>query len=204
VNHSARKAVPPAKKTRAGKNLSPPAALRILPYVSSPAEFRPYDPAVKKVVHQLVDAVRGVESRLEVEHIGSTSVPGCGGKGIVDLATLYPEGLLTVARDVLDGLGFQKQGGPEPFPEERPMRVGCVEHDGVSYRIHAHVVALHGTEHHELVWFRDRLRGDADLRRRYEERKQAILAMGMSDPIEYCNAKGAFVAELLQTGPRST
>jgi len=172
--------------------------MRILPYLSIPAEFRAYDPEAKEIARLLREAIQGVEPRLQVEHVGSTSVPGCGGKGIIDLAVLYPEYLLAGARAVLDGLGFQKQGGPEPFPENRPMRVGCLEHDGRPFRIHAHVIALNSEEHGELVWFRETLRRDSVLRQSYEERKRAILAMGIQDSIEYCKAKGAFITNALK------
>jgi GrpB-like predicted nucleotidyltransferase (UPF0157 family) len=172
--------------------------MQILPYFSTPAEFRAYDPEVTEVVRLLRSAVQGAEPQLQVEHVGSTSVPGCGGKGIIDLAILYPEGLLGRARAGLDGLGFQKQGGPEPFPENRPMRVGCVEHNGRLFRIHAHVIALGSPEHDELVWFREKLRRDPGLRQRYEARKQAILAMGIQDSLKYCEAKGAFITDALK------
>src|SRR5262245_2773902 len=162
--------------------------MRILAYVSMPAEFRASEPAFKEIARLFRDAIQHAEPRLQVEHIGSTSVPGCGGKGIIDLAVLYPEGLLARAKTVVDELGFQKQGGPEPFPEERPMRVGRVEHNGRLYGIHAHVVALASEEHGELIWFREALIGNATLRQRYEERKRRILATGIHDPIEYCKA----------------
>jgi len=169
--------------------------MRVLPYVSSPAEFRPYDPAVEEIVQMVADNIHKIERRLQVEHIGSTSVPGCSGKGIVDLAILYPDGFLATAREVLDELGFQKQDGPDPFPENRPMRVGCVEHNGSRYGIHAHILALDCQEYHELVWFRDRLRCDPSLRERYEGRKQAIIAAGIDESLEYCNAKRGFIAD---------
>src|SRR6266581_1676180 len=175
--------------------------MRILAYFSTPAEFRAYDPRVTEVARLLRDAIRGVEPRLQVEHIGSTSVPGCGGKGIIDLAILYPGELLARARAVLDGLGFQKQGGPEPFPKSRPMRVGCVENYGRPFRIHAHVIALESEEHGELVWFRETLRADSALRQSYEERKRAILASGIQDPLEYCKAKGVFITDALKERP---
>jgi GrpB-like predicted nucleotidyltransferase (UPF0157 family) len=163
-----------------------------------PAEFLTYNPAVAEIARQLRGAIRDVEPKLQVEHVGSTAVPGCGGKGIIDLAVLYPAGLLDRAKVVLDELGFQKQGGPEPFPEERPMRVGCLEHNGHPFQVHAHVIALDSEEHSELVWFRDVLRRDPLLRRRYEERKRAILAMGIQDSLEYCKAKGAFITNALK------
>jgi GrpB-like predicted nucleotidyltransferase (UPF0157 family) len=178
-----------------------PSPMNVLPYASAAAVFRTYDSEVKVVAQALRGEIQGVEPRLQVEHIGSTSVPGCGGKGIVDLAILYPEGLLGRAREVLDRLGFQRQGGPEPFPEERPMRVGTVEHAGRRFGIHAHVIALGSEEHRELVWFRERLRGDPALRRAYEERKQAILAAGIRDSLAYCMAKGSFITDVLKERP---
>ena len=76
------------------------------------------------------------------------------------------------------------------------MRVGCVEHDGQSFRIHAHVIASGSDEHQELVWFREALRVSSELRHSYQERKRAILASGIADSVEYCEAKGAFITDL--------
>ncbi len=78
------------------------------------------------------------------------------------------------------------------------MRVGRVEHAGRSFQIHAHVIALDSEEHRELVWFREALRASSELRQRYQERKRAILAMGIVDSIEYCKAKGTFITEALR------
>src|SRR5215475_14077849 len=163
--------------------------MRIQSYCSTSAEFRAYDPEAGEVANQVVGVIQNIEPALQVEHIGSTSVPGCGGKGIIDLGVLYPEGLLARARAALDLLGFQRQGGPEPFPEERPMRVGSIQWGEHRFRIHAHVIAQKSEEHGQLIWFRDALRARPALRRRYEERKQAILASGVQDPLEYCKAK---------------
>ena len=172
--------------------------MRILPYLSTLAEFRAYNPKAAQVAGMLRDAIQTMAPELRVEHVGSTSVPGCGGKGIVDLAVLYPDGFLARARAILDDLGFQKQGGRDPFPESRPMRVGCVEHDGQSFRIHAHVIASGSDEHQELTWFREALRARSELRHAYEERKREILASGINDSVEYCLAKEEFIADALK------
>jgi GrpB-like predicted nucleotidyltransferase (UPF0157 family) len=174
------------------------ARMRILPYISTDAEFRRYDPKVAGVAGLLCGVIQGIEPQLQVEHVGSTAVAGCGGKGIIDLAVLYPKGLLDRAKAVLDGLGFQKQGGLEPFPEDRPMRLGCIEHNDRPFRIHAHVILSGSPEHGELLWFRERLRRDPVLRNRYEARKQEILALGIRDSLEYCKAKGEFIMDVLR------
>ena len=100
----------------------------------------PDDPEAPRVAARVIDAILDCRSTLYVDHIGSTAVPGCGGKGIIDLLVSYPAGAFFVARDALDQLGFQAQGGPEPFPESRPMRVGAATYRGKTYRVHAHVI----------------------------------------------------------------
>ncbi len=172
--------------------------MRVLAYFPAPAEYRAYDLRVAEVARRVGDAIQSVAPELQVEHVGSTSVPGCCGKGIVDLAVLYGEGFLDRAKSVLDGLGFQKQGGRDPFPESRPMRVGCIEHAGQPFRIHAHVIAFASDEHHRLLSFRDALRASPELRHTYEARKRAILAMGIHDSHEYCEAKGPFITDVLR------
>ena len=78
------------------------------------------------------------------------------------------------------------------------MRVGRVEHAGRSFQIHAHVIALGSDEHREMICFREALRASSELRHRYEERKRAILAMGIEDSIDYCKAKGSFITDVLK------
>ena len=132
-----------------------------------------------------------------VEHIGSTAVPGCAGKGIVDLQMLYPPGRLAEARDTLDGLGFQRQTGLDPFPEERPLRVGTFADDGTVYRLHVHVVAEADAEAEDLRRFRDRLRADPSLLAEYVASKQAALASGVLDNIAYGRAKAPVILKAL-------
>ena len=171
--------------------------MRIETYKPRNATFCAYDPRVVAVAQRIAAAIQSRWPELRIEHVGSTSVPGCGGKGIVDLAVLYPDGTVARARQVLDDLGFQKQRERENFPETRPMRVGACTLDGHNYRIHAHVIAVGSDEHIELVRFRDRLRADARLSRQYEERKREILASGVTDAQDYCKAKGVFIQEAL-------
>jgi GrpB-like predicted nucleotidyltransferase (UPF0157 family) len=134
-----------------------------------------------------------------VEHVGSTSVPACAGKGIVDLMLVYPEGQLAAARDLLDALGLQRQTGRDPFPEERPMRIGSLLHDGKAFNLHVHVIAAGSPEVQVLQGFRDRLRAEPALLAAYVAAKRAILAEGCTDPIDYCYRKGEFIVAASST-----
>jgi len=167
-------------------------------YRPSEAHYLPYNWQSPRVAAHLASAIVEVNPWLKVEHIGSTAVPGCWGKGIIDLLVTYETGCLRAAKDTLDRLGFQRQSGPDSFPESRPMRVGSIEFFGRIYRVHAHVIEAGSPEARDLVRFRDLLRDDAELRRAYEAEKRAILARGIARSSEYSKAKGEFIRRALR------
>src|SRR5262245_12291602 len=100
----------------------------IQPYKELPAACHDYDPRAAQVAARLAELVEQRLPELIVEHIGSTAVPGCAGKGVVDLMLLYPTGRLEAAKALLDQLGFQRQSTRDPWPETRPMRLGAYEY----------------------------------------------------------------------------
>jgi len=171
--------------------------VRIGQYCATEAHYVPYDSASPHAASLIVKMILEACNDARVEHIGSTSVPGCAGKGIIDLLLIYPAGMLELAREGLNQLGFQHQAGPDPFPESRPMRVACVEHVGRRYCVHVHVVENGSDEVRDLLKFRDLLRCNEGLRRAYEMEKRAILARGISKSNEYSNAKGDFIRRVL-------
>jgi malonyl-CoA/methylmalonyl-CoA synthetase len=173
------------------------APFRIHEYVNGPAVFEPYDRRAPEVACLLAETIAKRNAALAVDHIGSTSVPDCGGKGIIDLAVTYAPDDLEAAKAALDALGFQRQTGRDPFPESRPMRVAAVGALGGTFRVHAHVIERGSKEHRELLAFRDELRRDAQVRAEYEKAKQAILEQGITDALDYCNAKSAFIERTL-------
>jgi RimJ/RimL family protein N-acetyltransferase/GrpB-like predicted nucleotidyltransferase (UPF0157 family) len=168
------------------------------PYDHRPAGYFESDPRAAEVARRVGGAITSRLPDSVVEHIGSTSVPGLAGKGVVDLMLLYPPGQLVAARETLDGMGFQRQTGRDPWPEDRPMRVGAVEHGGERFCLHVHVLAADAAEVAGLRAFRDRLRADASLREEYAARKRAILAEGVTDTVDYCLRKGTFVEGALR------
>lgn len=155
--------------------------------------FRPWDARAPDVARRVAALVQGRMPDARVEHVGSTAIPGCDGKGIVDLLLMYPPGRLAAARDTLDGLGFQRQTGPDPFPEDRPLRVGTLDHDGDTFRLHVHIIAEDSPEAAEQLAFRDRLRADSALVEEYVANKRAVLDAGVRDNIEYNRGKQTFI-----------
>jgi GrpB-like predicted nucleotidyltransferase (UPF0157 family) len=159
-----------------------------------------YDPAFVNVAERVIALIDTAAPWVQAEHIGSTAVPDCAGKGIVDLAAFYAPGTLAQTRDALDALGFQRQRAGHIFPEERPMRVGAIEHSGEVFRLHVHVVEQDSPEAIDLRRFRDVLRVDHALSAAYQAKKRAILQSGLSEPVGYTKAKGEFINAVIGGG----
>ncbi len=169
----------------------------ILTYQVLPPAYVEYDPKVVDVAQRVVELIDAAAPWVRAEHIGSTAVPNCSGKGIVDLAAFYEDGTLAATRDALDALGFQHQVSGHKFPEERPMRVGAIELAGEVFRLHVHVVARDDAEATDLRRFRDVLRKDDALSAAYQAKKRAILQSGLSEPVGYTREKGEFITAVL-------
>jgi GrpB-like predicted nucleotidyltransferase (UPF0157 family) len=166
-------------------------------YADLGAAYRPYDARYADVARRVAGLIVERMPDARVEHIGSSAVPGCAGKGIVDLMVLYPPGRLVEARNAVDSLGFQRQSNRDPFPEGRPLRVGTIEHDGELFRLHVHVIAADAEEAAEQVRFRDTLRADPALVEEYVAIKRAVLATGVADNVEYNRGKEAFIHRVI-------
>jgi GrpB-like predicted nucleotidyltransferase (UPF0157 family) len=163
------------------------------PYEEAPAQCHEYDPRSPRVAGLLADTIRKAAPALMVEHVGSTAVPECDGKGVIDLLVMYPSGALEVAKQALAGLGYQPQTVGNPFPEDRPMRTGTILYEGTRFRVHAHVVWHASPEAANLIAFRDRLRADPQLLAEYVARKRSIIGSGITQTGDYSNAKGSFI-----------
>ena len=164
----------------------------VLPYFQEPLALHPWDDRTPAAVAWLRDRIGS-----EVEHIGSTSVHGCPGKGVLDLLIAFKAGELPAWNERLFALGFQPQSGPDPFPETRPMRIGAISHGGRLWRVHLHMVSAAAPEVAGLRHFRDSLRENAPLREDYIQHKRQILDSGVRDPLVYCSQKGMFIESQL-------
>ncbi len=162
------------------------------------AACREYDRRAPDVAGLVAALIRRSLGSVSVEHVGSTAVPGCPGKGVVDLLIPYRDAdELAAIRRVLDDLGFQRQRSSTPFPEGRPMRIGALDHDGATFLLHVHVVRANSPEAPELRAFRDRLRADPALVMNYVAHKRAIIGGGIVNGGGYSRAKGAFIQTIV-------
>ncbi|MHC4192881.1 MAG: GrpB family protein [Planctomycetota bacterium] len=171
-------------------------------YVHRAAEVRAYDGDYPDVAGRVAGLIKAELPSAAVEHVGSTAVPGCEGKGIVDLMVLYPEGQLESTKEVLDSLGFQVQPHREPFGDNRPMKVGAITFNDKEFQVHVHVIEEGNAEAASMIRFRDGLREDYGLMQDYIKCKKGILQSGTTDSLEYCKSKQCFIKDVLSCESR--
>jgi GrpB-like predicted nucleotidyltransferase (UPF0157 family) len=165
-------------------------------YQRVPVQVHQADPDAPEVARRLIALIATRWPATPAEHVGSSAVPGLAGKNIIDLLLAAEPAQIPAITQALLGLGFQPQV-PAAFPATRPMLWGTFRYGPATYRVHVHVVPACSPEVAALRGFRDALRADPRLRRRYAALKRAIVAGGPADPIAFTKAKHDWIAATL-------
>lgn len=124
------------------------------------------------------DALAAVE--IEIEHIGSTSVPGLAAKPIIDIVVTVND--ITAEEDYLDGLlaaGYELRVRE---PGHRLVRTPARD-------VHVHLFERDDPAVGDYLLLRDHLRANADDRALYESTKRALLSKQWDDMNDYADAK---------------
>lgn len=133
---------------------------------------------------------------VDVQHIGSTSVPGLAAKPVIDLMLGAPTlADIEAQRDALAALGFEYVAKYERELPDRRYFVRAAG-DGV-LRAHLHGVIAGGTFWRDHLRFRDLLRADDALRDRYQALKRELAARHAHDKAAYTDAKAPFIRAAL-------
>lgn len=134
---------------------------------------------------------------IEVEHIGSTSIPGLIAKPLIDMqASLRAMRDADAAIRRLLRLGYTYM--PERVYEERIFLPKGPEAERTH---HLSLIEAGTTEWGLRPRFRDALRADTALRDQYQALKRRLLAEHAGDRAAYTDAKTAFVTRVLAGRP---
>jgi GrpB-like predicted nucleotidyltransferase (UPF0157 family) len=124
----------------------------------------------------------------EVEHVGSTSVPGLAAKPVIDLMASVDD-LDDVDADALDAMGFRLI--PDAMPERLFLR--REDPDGMVY--HLHIVTAESWPNRNERLLRDYLREHAEDAARYAALKRELMARhGLGEA--YTRGKTDLIQEL--------
>lgn len=132
---------------------------------------------------------------LDIQHVGSTAVPGLTAKPIIDIAVAVAS--ITVIPRCRQPLGFLgyidrgdggKEGGYLFVKESAP---GIRTH-------HLHIVTIDDPQWGNYLQFRDVLRANETLRTRYATLKKTLQEKFSQDRKAYTAAKHEFIRDILQ------
>ena len=132
---------------------------------------------------------------MDIQHVGSTAVPGLVAKPILDIAVaVHAKDAIprVIARLVALGYIDRGDGGSdgghlcvwEPEPDVRT--------------VHVHVVEEADPQWRDYLFFRDRLRADEGARRRYDETKRRLAATHPHDRRAYGAGKEELIEGVLR------
>jgi len=161
----------------------------------------PYDPIWPKIFVRIRDEIATAlgPTALEIEHIGSTSVPGLAAKPVIDIDVVIPaESDLSLVIGQLSQLGYSYEGergieGRHAFAQ--PSRLPTH---------HLYICAAGNRELGRHIAFRDYLRANPDAARAYGLLKKRLANRFGSDREGYTNAKTAFIADVLSALSRKS
>jgi NAD-dependent deacetylase len=157
-----------------------------------PVEVVDYDPAWPVLYEEEAARVREAlgSAVVEIEHMGSTAVPGLAAKPVIDVSVgLTQLDLSGEQIDAMEGLGYEYLG-EFGFPGRLFFRKGRERRTN-----HVHVVEWGGELWHRHRAFRDYLRAHPDEAARYAHAKRQIAAES-ADTRAYWERKRAFADEL--------
>lgn len=162
--------------------------------MSRPVEVAPYDPLWPQVFQELRSRIMDCLGHLalSIDHVGSTAVPGCWAKPIIDMDVVVKDkDDVQTAIDLLGQLGYVHQGdkgipGREAF--EPPQ--GWPPH-------HLYVLVRGAQEHGRHLRFRNLLRRNPALVEEYSRLKRHLARQMGSDRVAYTEGKTDFIQDCL-------
>ena len=123
----------------------------------------------------------------EVEHIGSTAVPGLGAKAIIDILVTVPD--ITAEENYLGPLidaGYELR-----VREPGHRMVRTPDRD-----VHVHVLEVDDPAASDYLLLRDHLRSNSADRALYERTKRELTSTDWPDMNRYAEAKGRVIREI--------
>jgi GrpB-like predicted nucleotidyltransferase (UPF0157 family) len=164
-----------------------------IPKLQDKIEVTPYNPAWPAHFECEAAVIRGVLGHriLELEHIGSTSVPGLAAKPVLDIDLVLADSTDEAAYlPALEAAGYTLIIREPHWHEHRVLKRS-------DPAVNLHVWTLGSPEAARHTIFRDWLRSNKADRRLYGSHKQALAEQDFQYMHEYNNAKSVLLREIL-------
>lgn len=138
--------------------------------------FKPYSKKFPELFQKERDRIASnMNIPLIIEHIGSTAVPGLGGKGIIDIGIAIDKKDMGLVAEKLKTLGYEYR--PNFSTEDRFYFIAYLPDPEENIRrYHIHLTYPENLEWKEFLGFRDYLRNHSNALQEYAELKQQAVS----------------------------
>jgi len=160
--------------------------------------LRSWDPETKKYfAKEKARLLKTLGKAFEIHHIGSTAVPGLGGKNIVDMILLAPD--KKTAYSVVKILESMEYYHNKDAGDEYRIFFNC-NRDFKGQKIHMHLNVMWKTsnKYKDYLMFRDYLRKHPEEAKRYYLLKKLWAKKAKNIREKYTEMKGDYVKEVLK------
>lgn len=162
-------------------------------------EYRPEWREMFEDEERILQTVLG-DIRARIEHVGSTAVAGLAAKPVIDLMVGLED--FSIADEVvpqIEALGYEYI---QKYEDVMPFRRFLIKEQGRVRTHQIHMVGI-GSEFWERhLLFRDYLRQNPAVAKRYASLKKELAARQWKDVNEYADAKTEFIREIEDTAKR--
>jgi len=150
------------------------------------------DPAWPEWYAREQDSIRNAlgERAVQIEHVGSTSVPGLAAKPVIDIVLVVADSADEPAYvPALESAGYRLRHREPSWYEHRFF--------GGHPAVQIHVFSTGSPEVERMLLFRDRLRSHPEDRELYQRTKRDLAAARWSYVQDYADAKSSVIEQII-------
>ncbi len=159
-----------------------------------PPESRAFFTSEKKKI------AKALSSTAKIEHVGSTAIPGLGGKSILDIVVGVSKSELGRAKRKFEEAGYEFRKKAS-FPERLFFRIDY-PYKNKKRRVHIHLTKLSGRDWKSMTGFRNYLLKYPETVKQYVKIKKEGVKIALGDGEKYRKHKEKFIKNILRKTSR--
>ncbi|MFH1535815.1 MAG: GrpB family protein [Patescibacteria group bacterium] len=159
--------------------------------------FKPYSRNLPKLFEEEKQRIASQIKNTAIEHVGSTAVPGLGGKGIIDMVVATNIENIKGMFKQLQKLGyeFKPTGGTS---DRLFFQIDLPDKEGEITRYHLHLTRHNSKDWESMIKFRDYLRNNPSEAEKYAEIKKKAASQANEDREKYMELKEPAIKYILE------
>lgn len=130
-----------------------------------------------------------------IEHIGSTAIPGLGGKGMIDITIVVPKNKINLCMKKLQNKGFIYK--PKSPDNQRKYLEKRIIYNQIERRVHLHLTYKNSQIYRNFILFRDYLRKNKKIAEEYANVKKKALIYAKGNGKLYLIYKQKFINKII-------